>query len=48
MATALTSAASIIALLDEPDTELQVHALTSLDTLVDVFWAEIARAIEKM
>ena len=45
---ALQSAEGILALLNEKDVDLQVHALQALDEVVDVFWAEIARAIEKM
>lgn len=44
----LTSAAGIIALLDESATELKYYALQKLDTIVDEFWAEISDVITKI
>jgi len=44
----LTSAAGIIALLDEPEPELKHYALKKLDTIVDEFWAEISDVITKI
>lgn len=40
--------AGVLSLLDEPDPQLQVHALELLDNLVDDFWAEISDYIAKM
>ena len=40
--------AGLLSLLDEPDPQLQVHALEILDTIVDDFWAEISDYISKM
>lgn len=48
MATALTSASGVIALLDEPEAALKVHALHNLNSIVDTFWSEIAASIGKM
>jgi len=45
---ALTSAAGIIALLDEPEPELKHYALKKLDAVVDEFWAEISDVITKI
>jgi hypothetical protein len=42
------SVASFLALLEEPEHELQAHALTKLNELVDVFWSEIADASTTM
>ncbi len=44
----LTSANSVLSLLDEPDDILKTHALKQLDHLVDHYWVEIASAITKM
>jgi len=44
----LTSAAGIIALLDEPAPELKYYALKKLDSIVDEFWAEISDIIPKI
>lgn len=44
----ITSAAGIISLLEENQTELRVFALKKLDNIVDEFWAEISEAIEKI
>lgn len=40
--------AGIIALLEETDDRLIVYALNQLNTLVDMFWAEIADSITRM
>mmetsp|Transcript_18315 Transcript_18315/g.25730 ORF Transcript_18315/g.25730 Transcript_18315/m.25730 type:complete len:702 (-) Transcript_18315:909-3014(-) len=49
MATALlTSTSGIIALLDEPEDDLKIHALKQLSTLVDTFWSEIAADVSKI
>ena len=75
-ATIISSAAGVLALLDEPEEELQVgrrpaiiapralppltpssspppprrqvHALKSLDAIVDTFWTEISEYVSKM
>ncbi|KAL1935717.1 hypothetical protein VTP01DRAFT_4857 [Rhizomucor pusillus] len=44
----LTSAGGILALLDEPQQELQVYALQSLNNLVNEFWAEISDSVAKI
>eukprot|EP00741_Cyanophora_paradoxa_P005709 tig00000903_g5533.t1 len=44
----LSSAAPVLALLDETDPQLQYHALKRLDDLVDSFWHEIADSIAKI
>jgi len=38
----LVSVAGYLALLQEPESELQAHALRNLNQLVDQFWMEIA------
>ncbi|ODQ51271.1 26S proteasome regulatory complex, non-ATPase subcomplex, Rpn2/Psmd1 subunit [Saitoella complicata NRRL Y-17804] len=43
-----TSASALLALLDEPEQDLQAHALTRLNDLVDIFWAEIADSVSKI
>jgi 26S proteasome subunit RPN2, N-terminal domain len=40
----ITSVAGYLALLEEPEPELQTQALVSLNVLVDQFWMEIADA----
>ena len=40
--------AGVLALLEEPENELKVFALSRLDELVDTFWAEIADNVSKM
>ena len=44
----LTSASGILSLLDEPDVQLQQHALQQLNHVVHSFWPEIATAIPRM
>ena len=44
----LSSARGLLALLDDPERELQQHALTQIDQCVDTFWPEIATNIPKM
>ncbi|CAG0919675.1 unnamed protein product [Notodromas monacha] len=44
----VTSAAGILAWLDEPVPELQVFTLQKLNEVVDEFWAEISEHIEKI
>jgi 26S proteasome regulatory subunit N2 len=44
----LTSAAGLIGLLDEPDTDLRNYALQQLDVYVHQFWPEIADEVSKM
>ncbi|KAG0222249.1 armadillo-type protein [Mortierella sp. GBAus27b] len=44
----LTSAAGVIALLDEQDDNLKVYALQKLNGLVDQFWTEISDAVSKI
>jgi 26S proteasome regulatory subunit N2 len=43
-----TSAGSLIALLEEPEEELQQHGLAKINLKVDQFWAEIADALPLM
>ncbi|XP_067617166.1 26S proteasome non-ATPase regulatory subunit 1 [Eurosta solidaginis] len=45
---ALTSAAGIISLLDEPMPDLKIFALKKLDNIVNEFWPEISESIEKI
>ena len=44
----ITSAAGVISLLDEPEPQLKVFALEKLNRIVNVFWAEISEAIDKI
>ncbi|CCX33138.1 armadillo-type protein [Pyronema domesticum] len=44
----LTSAAGLIGLLDEPDTDLRNYALQQLDVYVHQFWPEIADEVSKI
>ncbi|XP_047130799.1 26S proteasome non-ATPase regulatory subunit 1 isoform X1 [Hydra vulgaris] len=44
----LTSAAGVIALLDEPEPDLKYYALKKLDSIVNQFWAEISEVITKI
>ncbi|KAK9477850.1 armadillo-type protein [Lipomyces japonicus] len=44
----LTSAASLLALLDEPDQSLQVYALQNLNVVVDEFWTEITDYVTRI
>jgi len=48
MAATLTSASGLLALLNEPEPQLQVYALKTLNTLVDEFWAEISDNIQQI
>lgn len=48
MVAPITSAAGVVALLDEPEPELQAYALQKLNVLVDSFWAEIADSVSKI
>lgn len=43
-----SSAAAALSLLEEPESELQSHALRSLNVLADVFWPEISSAVPKI
>lgn len=43
-----SSAAAALSLLEEPESELQSHALRSLDVMADVFWPEISTAVPKI
>ena len=40
----IASVAGYLALLEEPEPQLQIQALTNLNALVDQFWMEIADA----
>lgn len=40
--------AGVISLLDEPEPQLKTFALTRLDSIVDVFWAEISESVGKI
>lgn len=44
----ITSAAGVLSLLDETEPQLKVFALEKLNKIVDVFWAEISEAIDKI
>eukprot|EP00112_Aurelia_sp_Birch-Aquarium-sp1_P023095 Seg675.34_Seg675.31 transcript_id=Seg675.34_Seg675.31/GoldUCD/mRNA.D3Y31 product="26S proteasome non-ATPase regulatory subunit 1" protein_id=Seg675.34_Seg675.31/GoldUCD/D3Y31 len=44
----LTSAAGIIALLDDQEIDLKHYALKKLDAVVDEFWAEVAEIVNKI
>ena len=44
----LASAAGLIGFLSEPDPDLRVFALKTLDTEVDLLWTEIVDAIPEM
>eukprot|EP01137_Pigoraptor_chileana_P000786 Opistho-2@37491 len=44
----LTSAAGIVALLDEPDDQLKVFALERLNGMVDTFWAEVSESVGRI
>jgi len=48
MVAALTSAAGIISLLEEPEEDLKIYALRKLNDIVDTFWAEISDAIPQI
>ncbi|ELT92764.1 hypothetical protein CAPTEDRAFT_182474 [Capitella teleta] len=44
----ITSAAGVLALLDEPESEVKFFALNKLNSIVDVFWAEISEAVDRI
>jgi len=44
----LTSAASVVAMLDETDSDLQVHALQQLLDIVDHHWVEISDSVNRI
>ena len=44
----ITSAAGILALLEEPENEVKVFALNKLNQIVDVFWPEISENVDKI
>jgi 26S proteasome regulatory subunit N2 len=44
----LTSASGLVGFLSEPDPELRVFALKTLDAEVDVLWTDIVDAIPEM
>ncbi|KAJ3331616.1 26S proteasome non-ATPase regulatory subunit 1, partial [Blyttiomyces sp. JEL0837] len=44
----LTSAAGVIALLDENEEALKVFSLNQLNDIVDQFWAEISDSVPKI
>lgn len=44
----ITSAAGVISLLDETEPQLKVFALEKLNRIVNVFWAEISEAVDKI
>jgi 26S proteasome regulatory subunit N2 len=48
MATGLTSASGLLALLEESEPKLKVYALEKLDNIVDEFWPEISDNIQQM
>jgi len=48
VATVLTSASGLLALLAEPEPKLKVYALNKLDIIVHEFWPEISDNIQQM
>lgn len=44
----LVSAQGLVGFLSEPDPELKVFALKSLDAQVDLLWTEIAGSVGQM
>ncbi|XP_031549266.1 26S proteasome non-ATPase regulatory subunit 1-like [Actinia tenebrosa] len=48
MKTHLTSAAGILALLEEGESDLKVYALDKLNVIMDDFWAEISESVAKI
>lgn len=44
----ITSAAGVISMLDEPEPQLKAFALEKLNSIVDVFWAEISENVDKI
>jgi len=44
----LSSSNGFLSMLDDPEPQLQHHALEQLDSMVDRFWPEIANQITKM
>jgi 26S proteasome regulatory subunit N2 len=47
-AAAVSSAGSLLALLQEPAPELKLHALASLNSIVHHFWPEISTSVMDM
>ncbi|KAH9288256.1 hypothetical protein KI387_032373 [Taxus chinensis] len=45
MAAVITSASGLLAMLNEENHTLRLHALTNLDRLVDIFWPEISTSV---
>ena len=48
MRTNITSAAGVLALLEEPETEIKYFALQKLNYIVNQFWAEISESVDKV
>ena len=48
MRTNITSAAGVLALLEEPETEIKYFALQKLNHIVNQFWAEISESVDKV
>jgi 26S proteasome regulatory subunit N2 len=44
----VSSAGSLLAMLQEPAPELKLHALASLNSLVHAFWHEISTSVSSM
>ena len=44
----LASAAGLVGFLSEPDPELQVFALKTLDSQIDLLWTEVVDAVPQM
>lgn len=44
----LQSASGYLALLEEPNPELQFYALRNIDEIIDQFWPEISDDVVKM
>jgi 26S proteasome regulatory subunit N2 len=44
----VSSAGSLLAMLQEPAPELKLHALSSLNSLVHAFWHEISTSVSSM
>lgn len=44
----LVSAGGLVGFLSEPDPELKVFALKSLDSQIDLLWTEVVNAVPEM
>ncbi|KAM3236252.1 hypothetical protein P3L10_016289 [Capsicum annuum] len=48
MATTLSSAGGLLAMLNENHRQLKLHALSNLNAFVDYFWPEISTSVALM